>query len=405
MLASLAIFLIAMGGLGGSFQPTRIIIIISGLFFGLRAKMHRNLIGLSPLVRKGLLVYFVWMVYGSLTLLWAPDPEVGLNSEIIVMAIGMSSLLFFPFYYTNDPETIKKISRAWAWSCIVTLPIAVYEIFTYQHFFYFDEDRVLGGLGFNAPFAATFFGNYNGYSGILCFYYPFLLISFLQEKRKIYKAIFAIGILISVLVILINTSRGALLTFAVISFCAVKINAKRIISFAAGVVVVYFLLPGSIKASINTVISYRFGKGAALRDSSRSGLFDAGIEFTQRSYGFGIGAGGFEIEMLKSGYYEGMVNPHNIFMEVLSQYGIFVFLLFCYWLILITVKVWKNTVIDKPIKRILIGTMFCIPVIGVINSAALGYTYWWVFFTSVALIASITNSKQNIKKIENINAL
>ncbi|MDE5438579.1 O-antigen ligase family protein [Elizabethkingia meningoseptica] len=389
MFASLAIFLISLGGVGGSFQPTRLLILIAGLFSGIRKRVKKNVLGMTPLIRKGLIIYIIWILYGLLTLFWAPDPLLGLNSEIIVMGIGMSSLLFFPYYYENKIFTVNTLCQLWAWSCIATLPIAIYEIFTFQHFFYEDEERVLGGLGLNVPFAATFFGNYNGYSTILCFYYPFLLISFMNEKRKLYKIIFGTAIFLSIIIVMINTSRGALITFAIITLFAMKVNIKRIAISFSSLIILYFMLPSGIKNTIDTVFKYRFGGGGGLKDDSRSGLLNAGIDFLINSYGFGIGAGGFEIEMEKSKYYSGMVNPHNIFIEILSQYGLIIFILFVYWLFLLCLSIWKNKILTKDIRKILIGTILCFPIIGAINSAALGYTYWWVFLTTLAMIASI----------------
>lgn len=391
MIASLSIFLLALGGIGGSFQPSRIFILLSGILFFIKNKTKQKYIGITPLIKKGLVVYFIWIAYGLFTLQWAPDPLLGLKSEIIVMAIGMSSLFFFPFYYRNDLSTLTILVKMWTWSCIFTLPIAYYEIITFQHFFYLDDDRVLGGLGINVPFAAIFFGNYNGYSNILCFYFPFLLISFINASKKSLRFFLGFVLVLTVLVLLINTSRGALLACAIISISAIRFTVKKICLAILSIFVTYFLLPAKFKNIIDTVIFYRFGtdSGGAFEDSLRTDLFKAGIEFIKDSYGFGIGAGGFEELMPSSKYYSGMINPHNIFIEIVSQYGILIFILFVYWLCIIGYGVWKNKTLSIQIRKILVSTLLCFPIIGAINSAALGYTYWWIFLTTVALIASI----------------
>ncbi len=62
----------------------------------------------------------------------------------------------------------------------------------------------------------------------------------------------------------------------------------------------------------------------------RYNLILNGLYFTQKSYGMGVGAGNYEAQTIKHAKYRTnhLINPHNFFIEVLSEYGIIIFLMF-----------------------------------------------------------------------------
>ncbi|MBL1219832.1 O-antigen ligase family protein [Chryseobacterium sp. L7] len=345
-------------------------------------------------IKFGIKFYAFWLIYGTITLLWSVDPVVGLNSEIIAMFLGMISLIIFPVFLKNDEKSLKTIRNAWILGLACTLPIAFYEISTMQHFSYDEEERLLGGLGVYAPFASIFFGNYNNYCVYICFCFPFLFWALVETPSKIWKVIYGSFIGAGILIIFINTNRTSLVVVALYLLCFIRFKVKSVLTIVGVfflVIVLYNYLPASLRSTLDMLYNYRVNVDYSEDTSSklREGVFKEGVRFLKDSGGFGSGAGSFEELMLRSPKYDGISNPHNLFLEIFAQYGVIVFGLFIYWFWLILKKINKNTSLNGYSKRILMMGVFAIPVIGIINSAALGYTIWWIYFSSLVMIASI----------------
>lgn len=397
----LIIALLSLGGLGGSFQPSRLLILLSP--FLLPFFMKKPHLNFDSGIKYGLKFYFLWLVYGIISLMWSADPETGLSSEIIVMFIGMLSLMMFPYYLQYDEKSVKLIRNAWIAGYLITLPIAFYEITTMQHFSYTEEERLLGGIGDYFPFASVFFGNYNNYCVYICLCFPFMFWGFVDSQKKLWKIFYALLAGIGILIILINTNRTSIVIFVLYLLSFIRFNWRSLFTFIGLLVILvgsYQFLPASLQNSLDILFNYRVNVDYSQDESGllRLGLFNDGIRFLEDSYGFGSGAGSFETLMLKSPNYDGISNPHNIFLEILSQYGILIFGGFLVWLIIIARGIYKNTSYSPSVKRIFYIAIICIPIIGIINSDALGYTVWWVYFTSLAMLAFIDYKKPELLK-------
>lgn len=402
-LVFLIIFFLCLGGLGGSFQPSRLVILVIPLL--LNFFLNKKHLQYNKTIQFGLKVYFVWILYGTISLFWSADPAAGLNSEIIVMIIGMLSLLFFPLLLKNDKKSLLIIRNAWILGLVFTIPLAIYEIVTMTHFTYSEEDRLIGGIGIYAPFASVFFGNYNNYCVYICLCFPMVLWALLDDKNKTRKVLYLLLISISILIIFINTNRTSMLVVALYFLSLLRLKARNIITvfgLAALLLMSYRFLPTTITDNIEILFNNRVNVDYNEDTSAniRKGVFLSGLDFLSESNGFGVGAGAFETHMAKSPRHQGIINPHNFFLEIASQYGLLIFGLFVVWLFLIMRRIYKNSYISQSLKRVFYVSIVVIPIIGVINSDSLGFTYWWVYISSLAVISSIN---LNITTTQNTN--
>lgn len=391
----LIIFLLSLGGLGGSFQPSRLLLLL--LPFLLSKSISNSHIKYNNTISFGLFTYFIWIVYGFITLFWSPEPNIGLTNEIAVMVIGMSSLLFFPLYLKNNEDTFKLIRNAWICGLALTLPIAIYEIITMNHFSY-DDERLIGGIGIYAPYASVFFGNYNNYCVFICLCLPMLLWGILENGKKAIKVIYLLMLGISVLIIFVNTNRTSMAVILLYLLSQVRFNYKNLTFIGIILLFFYFsysFLPDPLVQNIEILFNDRVNVDYSNDESGSIRMYNfiAGIGFLIDSHGAGVGAGGYEYYMERSSYYKGIVNPHNFFLEIFSQYGIIIFSLFVIWLLKIVLSFKNNKVINSNIKRLFYVSIILIPIIGIINSDALGNTYWWLYLTSLAIISSVDKKK------------
>lgn len=396
----LIIFTLFLGGLGGSLQVPRLLILAAPVLLGIRK--FKDTVPVNKTIRFGLWVYFIWIFYGVISLFWSPDPLVGLSSEILVMSIGMISLLIFPLVIKNNEDGLKTIRNAWVYGLICTLPFAFYEISTMQHFMTGEGDRVLGGIGLYAPYAAVFFGNYNNYCVYICLCLPMIYWSLFETNKYYLKILYMLLLACCLYIIVINTNRTSLFVFLFYVVGNLRLNFRTLFYMVAGIlffVVGFSILPASTRELLSTLYNYRINVDYSTDSSGliRRNVWSEGLRFLEESYFFGVGAGGYEYHMLKSPKYETISNPHNLFLEIAVQYGIFIFLLFCGWLVALVLKIHQNITMSPYVKRLFYLSIISIPIIGIINSDSLGYTYWWLYFSSIATVASINYQNSNIK--------
>lgn len=391
----LIIFSLSLGSFGGSFQPTRLLLLF--LPFLLVKSTKGSHLHYNNTITFGLFTYFVWITYGLISLFWSPDPQIGLTNEIVVMTTSMSSLLFFPLFLKDNDATLKLIRNAWIYGLALTLPIAIYEIVTMNHFSY-DDERLIGGIGIYAPYASVFFGNYNNYCVFICLCLPMVLWGIIEEGKKALKIFYLVVLGISVLIIFVNTNRTSMIIIVIYLLSQIRLNYKNLSFIALILLLFYFsytFLPDSLVQNIEILFKDRVNVDYSNDESGSVRMYNfiAGIGFLIDSYGAGVGAGGYEYYMERSEYYKGIVNPHNFFLEIFAQYGIVIFSLFIIWLVKILIGFKKSVMLSSNVKRLLYTSVLVIPIIGIINSDSLGNTYWWLYLTSLAIISSVGGKK------------
>jgi hypothetical protein len=382
----LAIISLFLGGFGGSFQPTRLFILVGlgFILFNLKNKVQLSKVSFFLPI---FFVYMFWISYGLFSLFWSADISQGFFSEIIVMIVGMSSL--FLILYSLSSLSDIEVAYAWVIALFATLPFAFYEIFTGYHFSYNDEERIFRNINFNAPFASVFFGNYNNYSAFISLCFPFALYLLLHEKFHFNKKIFvSLTIFLSIVIIIINGSKGALLSILLVFFIYFIFKIKKFLPYFIYSIPFVFsfliFIPNDILDIFYLLFEYRFiNVDLGNNQSERIGHLFSSIDFLEDSFGFGIGAGSFEALVIHSKYYLGIVNPHNLLIEIGVQYGLIVLFLFCFLFIRLFLNYKEYPSFFLPF---LVSSIFIIPVVGVINSSAIGYTYWWIYFNSIFFI-------------------
>ncbi|WFB69726.1 O-antigen ligase family protein [Chryseobacterium sp. WX] len=391
----LIIFSLSLGSFGGSFQPTRLLLLF--LPFLLVKSTKGSHLHYNNTITFGLFTYFVWITYGLISLFWSPDPQIGLTNEIVVMTTSMSSLLFFPLFLKDNDATLKLIRNAWIYGLALTLPIAIYEIVTMNHFSY-DDERLIGGIGIYAPYASVFFGNYNNYCVFICLCLPMVLWGIIEKGKKALKIFYLVVLGISVLIIFVNTNRTSMIIIVIYLLSQIRLNYKNLSFIALILLLFYFsytFLPDPLVQNIEILFKDRVNVDYSNDESGSVRMYNfiAGIGFLIDSYGAGVGAGGYEYYMERSEYYKGIVNPHNFFLEIFAQYGIVIFSLFIIWLVKILIGFKKSVMLSSNVKRLLYTSVLVIPIIGIINSDSLGNTYWWLYLTSLAIISSVGGKK------------
>lgn len=385
------------GGLGGSFQPARILaagIGFCALFFA------RGMDVPGSVLRQALVMVLTFVFFGIVSLSWSPDVLGGVG---LVLAVALGGLTILGVSRLDlGPSGVRLLVWAWVAAVALSMPIAFYEILAGVHFQYALDGRNLGGvLDMELPFAAIFFGNYNDFSTWLSLAFPITMAAFFVE-RKVYLRIFIalVNVLLCV-IIFINTSRGCLAYISlVILFYFIKYPTFRIygaiFAVAASPVIVSLLGDGIF--DIYTTAVYKFQIASEIDESyiQRSGLLYTGFSALLGSLGLGIGAGGFEEYIADTDPYL-IPNPHNILLEIGVNFGIIPLVLFIALFIrLFFISIRPNSIYHFFRLPVMLAT-FAVPIVGIVPSQAIGYIYWWVWLGTILAMASIkVNSKGEV---------
>jgi O-antigen ligase len=394
--------------IGDSFQPARILIII-GLFWVLT---RRDGIRLRSRCQTLLLLFgSTWILWGLTSLLWTPDVANGIR-ELTGIALGLLTAFAMMRLIVHAPLALRAIRSGWVWAFAVTMPIAAWEVLYDQHLPGARGHDFTGGETIiTITYAAATFGNRNTYSAFIVLAFPFLLWS-LHKSSRWRKLLIAMLITAAVCIQLMNASRlgaGATLCELLAWLVLTKQGKARARVLLAGAALL------GILAQVLTYLPYtqlRYNLFLEGRDDSvlgRTGLLECGAQFLAETAGAGVGAGGFAAGILAGrGAYDtrGAIDPHNVWVEVFSQYGLLVGVAFVAWLLYCAVALWRmrprhgrRLVAPEITEAGLYGlvVMAGLPLNGMMNSGYITYTFLWAALGCVAGIVSVSEKARSLR--------
>lgn len=302
----------------------------------------------ASFLRLGIL----WLFWGICALLWAVliwrfDPAPGLL-ELAALFVGLASPLLMINLTLRTKDGLDFLRWGWVLSFICTAVIAFWE---------FSSGRHLDGYGVNilpqSILKLTVFSTFenpNNYGAFLALCFPFLLWSFRLGRGAKKVLLF---LLLAILVFLMIETMGRLAEVALLMEVGLFIvfNPKAAKYFVPSLVVgtcLLFLL-GIFGTQYNSALikfaglPLEFESGGSA--NIRANLVLNGVNFLFQSGGMGIGPANYEQAIERVGFKaastENIKNPHNFWIEILSQYGVVVFIFFIAWLFQIAIQCWR----------------------------------------------------------------
>ena len=219
------------GGIGGALAAPRLLVIllIPQLF---STENIENLNDLSSLRSW----CFAFYVFALVSMLWTPNNEEGFK-ELVYYLVHF--LIFFEVIVFSREALcpLQFIAIGFALCVLLTSVVGFWELTTDNHLAYSQMDEAkasnVGGEIVLRKFAAVTFYNLNGYVTYLCFCLPFLLYGFSLEE-KLLKWMSFIALIIAIVLILCNASRGGMFTIVIclaVFFLMSQKNKSLIYSF------------------------------------------------------------------------------------------------------------------------------------------------------------------------------
>lgn len=371
---------LAFGNIGGALQVSRLLAILF-------APIMINRVTSCKFAKTYLQVIFIFLSYSALSLLWSFDRSRGVEEMIyyIVHFMFFFEIIVFSRYAVNPANSISK---GWMYSVVMTLVVALWEITTDNHL---ALSRQESGSVMNTGteilmrnFASVTFGNYNSYVTFLCFALPSVFYRMMQITSFKFKIMVPIVVLLlSVVCILFNASRGGLVAVAVmfgIYFFMSSKNKNSLLSFIL-VIVAGILILFCFGENMLLAIVARSSEGGLFEDSARMEIWYVALKTLAASLGFGTGIGGLQQGM--SHFTNGITVPHNIFFEILAQFGILICFIFVCFYFCLLLKM--RRVHDLDMKRLLHIALLSFPIIAIINSTYLLNVTLFAYFSTIVV--------------------
>lgn len=389
----LTVFLLAMlcfggvGLLGGGLTPLRILPIPVFAYFVLSGGLR---------IRKGILLDLhlflaVFGLWAFASLPFAIDLGQAVR-DVAYFVIHAALLLSIVYSAGKAVRPMASVCFGWTLAVALTMPIAMAEIFVDWHLPISIQEsgstvNYGGGQIAQKVFASATFGNWNAYVTFLCLSLPFL-VGYAWSAGSFWSRLFAYALVAAVgCVVLINASRGGVVAYLLILMLAgyaafrARAGGQRFKPF----VMLFFaaLLFWLAYSLLGFQFQARLGNTSLVSDDSRMGLIYDSAEILAASNYLGVGAGGMTDAYSRVS--ADAVVPHNLFLELLVQYGVILFVLFLYVLIRILLIGKRSS--SPGVRFIVIASLTSLPVIGIINSGYWLNPYTWCYLGSVISVA------------------
>ncbi|NOZ73211.1 MAG: hypothetical protein GXP38_15110 [Chloroflexi bacterium] len=365
----------------------------------------------------------VWLTWGSISYFWAPDASAAIK-EILAVGFGFSIGFIFLGLRAYSEEGMTVLGWGWSSAYLLTLFVAGWELVTGRHL----PSYYLSHLpSYAVPRITGTLGQPNNLGAFLVLVYPFLWLSYRRTERPLLRWM-QLALIVTVPVLLVFTaSRLAMLAFflqmAILGFFAVLPPRRHLSVLAVVVVSVGILLTGLLNPStdINRKLdaaSYELhrmeaGKETVIpgEDESRENIGESrperilsiqqrinlllnGLWLTKVTFGRGVGPGGFAYYQTNKITPYPVINPdpHNFWIEVLSQYGILVFVLFLAWYLSLyrVVLKYRHSGLAIILLMALVGYIFA----SAANSSYIAQQTNWIFLASIMSLASYLVSRK-----------
>jgi hypothetical protein len=357
----------------------------------------------SRVQRMFLVLGVLWTVWSAFSLLWAPDLDRGLEQTVGIGFGLVVAVVMFNLGLQRDTH-LDALFEGWMMAYTLAAAFAVRELLTGVYLpgaltDFYSPNEIRG-------VAISFFGNPNDYGAFILLSVPFILMGFHRARTRLIRRT-AVVLLASVPVFaFLTTSRLALIgtffMFAVFAMIGLETPRQRFRYMAAAAAVI--VLIGSLfwsNSQTASEVDLLIGRDFALTgsDTARWHLTLNGLWMTLETRGMGVGAAGYAVVTATEyvPYSVGdIVDPHNFWIEVLAQHGVFVFAALMAWFIRVgrdatttrRLRADRKTVFMHDTSVAILVGLAGYVIASVANSSFISQSSNWVFLASLAALAA-----------------
>lgn len=368
-----------------AYTPIIIIGLVTSVYFFVNVKIWTKY--LYPRLKYTLLFFFFLCLYSIASLIWISDIKQYSISTIWLYCFIFDFLLIF-YSSLRAKQPIQSILIGWMVFIIFNLSCSFWEILTGEHL---SAGSYTAEINKFKVHAAVTYGNYNSLSIVLCLSLLFNLL-YMYSSNKLRNKLFSILLIVCIfIVLLINTSRGSLLCFALF-FIPLWYSIKNIkslkytIIIIIGTIIIYAWY--EFYDIIYLIIENQINSRSSAENDPRWRLWSAGLNIATKWWFIGSGPGSMVYEYTKEHVF--ILFAHNLWIQILLEYGFIILSFFVGFYLRLLKQTLFTT--DKLLKIIGLYLLFCWPVLTIIDEAYLK-SFHWTFFASI--ISIIYHRKNN----------
>ncbi|WP_231392107.1 O-antigen ligase family protein [Paenibacillus sp. HGH0039] len=296
-----------------------ITLLVYGYYIALRLITSKNQPQIHTVAKIGLIFFIGWLLYAVIQMEWIIMTENTIK-YVKNLVYGVGLVILFSLHV----QTFKKlitVYNAWLFSLVLMIGIGWWEVLTGNHL------PKSGALQYQLDEVATAaFYNPNDFAFFLIVSLPVLFFS-ISDKNVGMKAFSWLIMLSSVYFIYLAQARMIYILligmiFLYMGYLIFYRKIKIVLSIIAGVLVFCLAFLKQLTDFWQQIISLKGDDGSV---EVRRVLTADAWNIAQNNI-FGVGAGNIEYYLDQFGTNVGrIVNVHNWWIEILANYGIFVF--------------------------------------------------------------------------------
>ncbi len=354
---------------------------------------------------------FIWLGYGIISVAWAKSFS-GWSHAIYFLGIGCVCAFMFTIAELKIEDFVFLLKN---FMVIIILQnfLGWYEVITHNYRFASEERQTIMRTS-DAYYPITTFTNQNDFALFLLFSICMLIVFLLLCKTRIGKLTTGVIICSSFLLLVLTDSRGALMALffglAVLALLQIEFKNRMLIISSLFIIILLalILIFNSFWKEIMTFIvnpDKMLGDARISSDSVRWNLIRNGVVFLIMSKGFGIGAGNTEYWMANYAQYpvRTFTNMHNWWVENLTNYGVFIFVLYIIFYIVLLYQLYLKMkyAARKEVRIFAIGFLLFMVIytISCVSSSSNFTKEWlWISWAIVIAFEGIKGETYNLRK-------
>lgn len=365
-------------------------------------------------------IYLIWYIYAIISGIWAVNKMAWLQA-VFLLTLGIVIILA-SYFYINRLNDWFILART-CWIMMTGLLLwGYFEIITNIYLLAdlskLDKYGTFSGQFFSR-IPVTIFENQNDYATMLLAYLALTIIFYQLANTIISKGIYLIIIPATFYLIYRTQSRMVLLSAIVflfiyfayhLVFYLSKKQWRGLLLFGVVALIALFILPPTRRLIFS--VFYTGGQYDMSGDMVRMNLWRNGLFFLAATFGFGVGAGNIETWMEQFAILptEVIVNMHNWWLEILTGYGLYIFMAYClmYGILIFRLSQLRKvqTKIRREITIALLAFLWSFILASITSANNILIEWHWVFFALIIVyikISEIEIYQENYKAKEKID--
>ncbi|WP_226536035.1 O-antigen ligase family protein [Fictibacillus halophilus] len=344
--------------------------------------------------KKVLMLLLFWIIYAFLSLLWVKSISQGIM-DLIFLSMGIG-IIYFIVFFSIGKKHFYYLYIIWVASFAVILGIGVINHVLKIHL---PISRIYTANPIYSYIPTSVFVNENDFASFISLSIFFILSGILYYKNTMVRIAGILLILVSVYMLEVTSSRANILAvliglgFWFLFLTKTKLKNKLLFwsTFGAGIVSVLFFdkVESLFNAVFQLISSLVVTSGSDETSTDiRINLLKNSMIFLQNTFGFGVGTGNSDVYMKNFAEYPtgNIVNVHNWWIEILVNYGVVIFTLYClfYFYLLKELYVINRDIPEQSLLKLfsvaLLLAMVVFPLSSVSPSSQIALNYFWVLY-------------------------